>query len=84
LLIGAEKVRTIRLVYQLEPISPRINILIRDKTIANNIEVSFDLGLLQKSDTLRVNTTGVIQYNATRTDALPLLSQYKCGPLSTK
>jgi hypothetical protein len=46
LFIGAEIVRAIRLVHQLESISPGVYMLICDKTIANDVDVSFDLCLL--------------------------------------
>ena len=42
----AEKVGAIRLVCQLESISPRVNVLIRDNAVTKYINISLDLRLL--------------------------------------
>jgi hypothetical protein len=46
LFIRAEEISAIRLVQQLEPVSPRVNVLICDNTIADNVDISFDLCFL--------------------------------------
>lgn len=44
--IRAEKVRSIRIVHEFKPVSARVNVLICDDTIANDVEISFDFCLL--------------------------------------
>jgi hypothetical protein len=46
LFIRAEKVRSIRIVHEFEPVSARINVLICDDTITNGVEISFNFCLL--------------------------------------